>query len=483
MNRLQQAWKILTTRSNDVDNVDLTASNNLFGTIAGSHPAIATTKTFIPIDGQGGIMMLDGTEHKPRWLGLNSPQMQYHAYRFCSPLAAVIDRLAECSSNGRLVLLNEDETPKTNYRKDPKSNRVMNLMRKPNPLQTFVEYDAQQVVYCKTYGYCPVFALGPVGMDKSNTKYMFNLNPYFCRPIPNLNFDPYAESDSENSNPILRWDCTIFNKTFSIPASSVLLIKDAFIDADNIGSMGLPISKVAGLDFWVSNICAAMEADNVLLKKKGPLGVFSYDPKPDMAGWTPMSVEMKKELQDDLSRYGLTLSQLQSVVSKTPIKWVSTSYNVEELGTKNTVRQGIDGICDRFGYPAELMSGKNATYENRNSAGKFLYESNVIPFSLRRMERYQQFFDIEGLWLSYKHLPILQEDIVKAGEARKAKSESLNLDWMAGIISYNEYRKGLELEEIPGKENYYYADYIKDNPQVLPKPAPVKKLKKDAKAA
>lgn len=482
MNRLQLAWKFLTTRE-----VDLTAANSLFGTIGGQMLPISTSKQFIPIDGQGGIMMLDGTDEsrQARWLGLDNKIMQYHAYRYCSPLAAVIDRLAEASSNGIIGFYKEDDTPFINYKKSEKHNRIMNLMRKPNPLQTFGEYDLEQIKYCKIFGYCPVFAAGPVGMDKSYTKYLFNINPYFATPIPNEDYNPYADPDSVNANPILRWDCNLFGYELSIPASAILLIKDSDIGANNIGAMGLPISKVAGLDFWVSNICAAMEADNVLLRKKGPLGIFSYDPRPDMAGWTPMSLDMKKELQDDLRQYGYTLSQLQHVVSKTPMKWISTSYNVEELGTKNTVRQGIDGICDRMGFPAELMSGKNATYENRNSAGKWLYESNVIPFSFRRMERYQQFFDIEGLWLNYDHLPILQEDIVKAGEARKAKSESLNLDWMAGLISYNEYRKGLDLPEVPGKEAYYYADYIKDNPQVLPKPAKVKPIKKakDAKAA
>lgn len=488
MNKLQLAWKVLTSRSfptgDSTGNVDISASQNLFGTLGQSVLPISTTKQFIPIDGQGGIMNLDGTSDRhPRWMGLNNKMMQHQAYMVCSPLSAVIDRLAEASSNGKIVLLHEDDTPYINYRKDPKLNRIMKLMKRPNPLQLFSEYDTQQVIHCKIYGYCPVFMLGPSGMDKSYTKYMFNLNPFFCNPVPNEDYDPYAEADSPNSNPILRWDCNMYGKEFSIPSSMVLLIKDAFVDEESIGNIGLPVSKMAGLDFWVSNICAAMEADNVLLRKKGPLGVFSYDPRPDMAGWQPMSTEIKKELQDDLKKYGLTLSQLQHVVSKTPIKWLSTSYNVEELGTKNTVRQGIDGICDRYGYPAELMSGKNATYENRNSAGKFLYESNVIPFSDRRMERYQQYFDIEGLWLNYNHLPILQEDIVKAGEARKAKAESLSLNWKDGLISYNEYRKGLELPEIEGKDDYYYSDYIKDNPQVLPKPAPVKKISKNGKAA
>ena len=235
--------------------------------------------------------------------------------------------------------------------------------------------------------------------------------------------------------------------------------------------MGLPISKVAGLDYSVSNICAAMEADNVLLKKKGPLGVFSYDPKPDMAGTIPLNPDDKQELQDELARYGLTAGQLQYIISKKPLKWNAMSFNLRDLMTKETVRQGIDSICDRFGYPAELMSGKNATYENRNSAEKYLYQNNIIPFSIRRMSRYNTFFNLDevgaSLSLDYNHLPVLQEDIMKAGQARKAMSESLVLDWESGLITFNEYRKLSNLDEVAGMD-IYYPDWLKLNPTIIP---------------
>jgi hypothetical protein len=209
-----------------------------------------------------------------------------------------------------------------------------------------------------------------------------------------------------------------------------------------------------------------MEADNVLLKKKGPLGVFSHDPKPDMAGWQPLTPKQKDEIQSDLKRYGLTVGQLQYIVSSTPLKWNAMSFNLRDLMTKETVRSGIDGICDRFGYPAELMSGKNATYENRNSAEKFLYQNNIIPFSLRRMARYNTFFSLDEfdarLNLNYNHLPVLQEDIFKAGQARKANSESLNIDWVGGLITWNEYRSSQELDTVAGMD-IYYIDWCKQN--------------------
>ena len=179
-----------------------------------------------------------------------------------------------------------------------------------------------------------------------------------------------------------------------------------------------------------------------------------------------MTPDDKKEIQEDLKQYGLNWHQFQYVVSKIPLKWNAMSFNLRDLMTKETTRQGIDGICDRFGYPAELMSGKNATYENRSSAEKFLYQNNIIPFSLRRMSRYDTFFGLDSsklsLKLNYDHLPVLQEDIMKAGQARKANSESLNIDWVAGIITWNEYRvlQGLDPQ---GGMDIYYVEWCKQN--------------------
>lgn len=460
--------------------IDLSGSTNLFGSLGSKTFPFNTPMGFIPLDGKGTTLDLKGTNVEPRWLDLSSKQMQFWAYCLCSPLAAVIDRLAQADTNGRIEIQNEDGTTKTNVAKNPPMNRVINLLKRPNPLQTWHEFNSQQVVLCKNFGYCPVFALGPSGLDKTYTRWMFNISPKDCTPIYNENFDIYSQDGSPNLNPIKEWIVTIYNRNFTIPASDVMLLKDSYID-QGIQSMGLPISKVAGLDFAISNICAAMEADNVLLKKKGPLGVFSHDPKPDIAGWTPMDSEEKDDLQDDLKRYGLTLGQLQYIVSKTPIKWNAMSFNLRDLMTKETARQGIDMICDRMDYPAELMSGKNATYENRSSAEKFLYQNNIIPFSLRRMARYDEFFGITGLTLDYDHLPVLQEDIMKAGQAFQALSAGIQVLWSSGLLTFNQCMIRLDEDTKEGMD-IYYNEYIKKYPAPVIQLKP-KKPKADAAVA
>jgi hypothetical protein len=483
MNLLQKAWVFVTGRAHDVYPINFPGPAHMFGSMAAGRVPISTQKDFIPVDNVGGTLPLNpDADVSPIWLGLNTIFMQTWAYDYCSPLAAVIDRLAEADTNGRIEFLNPDGSTIPNVNKVPNLYRIKKLFSRPNPLQTWHEFNNEQVVLCKQYGCCPVFAIGPRGMDKSYTKFMINLSREFADPVKNENFDLLSDNE-DNLNPISGWKLRLFGEEYVIPSSDVILVKDGLSPKPNGSNLGLPRAKMEGLDYWISNICAAMEADNVLLKKKGPLGIFSHDPKPDIAGWTPMEATEKDEIQNELTRYGLSWGQLQYVISKVPIKWNPMSFNVRDLMTKETVRQGIDGICDRFGYPAELMSGKNATYENRNSAEKFLYQNNIIPFSLRRMAVYNNFFGIENMVLDYDHLPVLQEDIMKSGQAREAMSASLVMDWQAGMISYNEYRDLQGLDKKPGMDDYFYKDYLKDNPIVVKKQKSTLKPVKSGNAA
>lgn len=440
-------------------------TSSMFGTLGSNKMFQSTTADFIPVDGAGGVVNVKGINVNPQWMGLDSVNMQHLAYVLCSPLASVIDKLAEADTNGVVRFVAEDDEtlkPLENIARVPHLKRIRNLLKKPNPLQTWQEFNSEQIVLCKKYGYCPVYAVCPSGFDKTHTVALFNLNPYFFKPKSDDNFRLFSVEEGEVKSPIKSWYVSLFGEEINIPNEEVFIIKDGFIAT--VDKFGLPISKIAGLDFFISNICAAMEADNVLLKKKGPLGIFSHDPRPDIAGWQPMTPDEKGEVQNELSRYGLTLGQMQYIISRTPIKWNAMSFNVRDLMTKETIRQAIDGICDRFGFPAELMSGKNATYENRSSAEKFLYQNNIIPFSLRRMSSYTEFFGLDDydvkIILSYNHLPVLQEDIEKNARAVKADTEGSSIAWKDGMITRNEYRKKINQPEEAADGDLYYPDWM-----------------------
>lgn len=440
--------------------------SNMFGSIFGNRLSGSKSPVpdFVPDGNSGEVIDIRGDE--AQWLGLENANMQFYAYLYCAPLAAVIDRSAEADINAELKVLKNNNTD--DYATSRVAKDFLRRLMNPNPMQTFEEFRGQQVVYKKIFGYCPVFVYVPTGFQKIDFEYCWNLNPFYWRPVYNNNFSLY-----KNKPIIEAWTCSMFGIEYTISSDKVMLLKDGYVD-NYLREGALPMSKIAGLDFAVSNICAAMEADNVLLRKKGPLGIFSHDPKPDnVSGYVPMDESEKKEIQASLQQYGLSWDKFQYVISKMPLKWNPMSFNVRDLMTKETTRQGIDMICDRFAFPAELMSGKNATYENRSSAEKFFYQQNIIPSACRDMRHYNNYYETADydfkLKLDYDDVAVLQKESKAAAEANKSNSEALDIQYKSGIITKNQYLVGLGQDTVPDGNTYYVEPTKITNNEVPPK--------------
>jgi len=425
-------------------------SQNLFGAIANNFvPPVSTQADFIPTNSIGDTLDIKGAD--ATWLGLRGVNMQYWAYVYCAPLASIIEKIADCDINGypEVLKLSGD------YTQSPVAKRLSGLISKPNAIQTWGQFRGEQVVYKKIFGYCPVLVINPAGfIDNTYASSMWNLPPWKASPVINGSFSLYKKD-----GPISSYNITLYSETLNIDAKNIMLLTDGFA-IDEGSQFSLPLSRVAGLDYAVSNICAAMEADNVLLRKKGPLGVWSNDrPADSFQAYAPMRKDERDELQSELSKYGLKFNQFQQLISRSNIKYVSAGYNVKDLMTKETVRQGIETCCDKFNVPSEVMSFKDVTYANRAAAEQFMYQNNIIPGNMRDMRVYNDFFNLaaNGLKLccDFDDLPVLQEDASNAATAMNTKTDALGKQYRDGLITKNEYRQALGYDAVAGDDKYY----------------------------
>jgi Phage portal protein len=437
-----------------------TSPPNIFGSFGGLNMP-DTNVGFIPVNGEGDVLLLNELlKDGAIWRNLQTKHQQYWAYLFCSPLASVIDRQTNADLNGDIEILLDDG----NYDTSRYAKAVKNRMFAPNPVQDWYEFRAQQMVYKKTYGYALVYTMELASSPDNSFNYLWNLNPLFCEPIPNNEF-----SFVKSPNIIKEWNVSAFNFNATITSEKILILKDGYMEQRD--HLGLPVSKIAGLEWAISNICAAMEADNVLLRKKGPLGFISQDSSKDpVAGYVPLSPKEKVEVQTDLQQYGLSWSQWQYVVTRHGLKWNPMSFNVKDLDTKGTIREGIDMICDRFGYPAELMSGKNATYENRTSSERWLINNVTIPENKRDMLKYSLYYDL-NISEDYSEMPVQQDAVLANGEGLKYRTEALDLQYKSGIITKNDYLKALDMDTVDDGDTYYEPP---KPPKPAALPAPVK---------
>jgi hypothetical protein len=258
-----------------------------------------------------------------------------------------------------------------------------------------------------------------------------------------------------------QYTVTILGRSFKLAANQVMILEDSFHQDENKGFL-LPKSRLVGLDMAVSNLCAAMEADNVLLKKKGPLGFISHDAgavKDSTAGYVPMDKEEKDELQEELKHYGMSWSQFQFAISKTAVKWNPMSFDVKGLGTKETILASARAICQRYGFPYVLFEDSDATYSNQASAHKKLYDDVVLPANARDMKKYDKFFLAKEnnccLKCDYSHLGVFQEDELNRGKARAANATGLQIEYMNDIITKNQWLLTIGEDPVPDGDLYY----------------------------
>jgi len=435
--------------------------NNLFGTIAGPNAfgRMSSDIDFIPTDSNGDIMRLRGQEAV--WLGLRMPMQQKWAYDYCYPLASVIDRMAESDISGEVEILRSEGKGKENEATNPWSTRMRALLLNPNPLQSWEQFRGQQVAYKKTYGYCPVMPIVPAGFEDQPdyAKAIINLPPWLfkCTPTGKYLYQTKIEEF------VKEYSISIMGQTIVLPPSSIFILEDSFIQSFENNFL-LPQSRLVGLDMAVSNLCAAMEADNVLLRKKGPLGFISHDAaatKDSVAGYIPMTNDQKKDIQADLAKYGMSWDQYQYVVSKIALKWIPMSFNVKELGTKETVLASARAICQRFGFPFVLFEDSDATYSNQESAHKKFYDNNVIPNNYRDMAKYNQFFKADEnsckICTDYSELAIFQEDELNAGRAMQAASTGLQISYVNDIITKNQWLEYIGMPNIGPEGDKLYS--------------------------
>ena len=427
--------------------------NDLFGIIAGGYRA-NTLMDFIPLDDYGKIM---NVKSNPMWLGLRNPLEQKLAYESVYALAAVVDKLAEMDTNGIVEILRLKGKGKEDYATGDYALQMNTLLAKPNPLQSWQEFRAQQLVYKRIFGFCPVLPFVPDSMPKYMAQSMINLPPWEFKAYGTKQL-AYTSTIEEIVN---HYKVTLLGKTIELKPDQVFILKDSYVH-DETQDYLLPMSKLVGLDMPVSNLCASLEADNVLLKKRGPLGFISHDSaatKDSVAGYIPMKDREKEELQETLHQYGLSLSQYQYAISRQAVKWNPMSFDVKQLGTKETVIESIKAICHRYGFPYILFDESETTFANGSQAAKDLYQNLIIPNSARDLSVYDQFFEAKEnnaiTKADYSWLPVLQEDEKEKAEAAKAWNEALLIEYQNGLITKNQWLTARGYDTIPGGDVYY----------------------------
>jgi hypothetical protein len=394
-------------------------------------------------------------------IDFNSLNSSLKAYLGCPPVAAVINKKAQAYINGKTWILNTQGKAKGKEATGDIANRVNALMQRPNALQSWKQFEAQNYIYQQMSGYCVVLPVGkPIGFPNYEAKRLWNVPPWMIQVIekPGVNLLAAKSIRDFVESVTMTWG----GLTVPLPLDEIFIFKD-FTPSAN--SFAFPESRLTALNQPVNNIIGAYESRNVLINRRGALGILSNNAK-DGIGQIPIDPIEKQAMEDDFKAYGLLKLQKSVIVTNATVQWQQMGFPTKDLMLFEEIEDDIMRICDAYGFPFPLLSQNNRSSLGSGNEvktfGRDLYQNTIIPEADLLYEQWNEFFDLErnGLVLckDFKHVSALQEDQVNEATARWKRNQALQIEFFMNMKTLNQWCEANNEDPVQGDlgELYYY---------------------------
>ena len=327
------------------------------------------------------------------------------------------------------------------------------ILEKPNPFYSFNDYIAQSVAMRLIEGNSFCYALADESFAKAYYKYA---NAFYVLPSYNVNIKTptnyvyFLTTDIKES--ILYYEVYQNGKYIKIPIDNVLHIKDGYST-----DIKAP-SRLTSQTYTISNLMAVYEARNVIYTKRGALGAL-VSAKTDSVGLKNLSEKDKQILNDTFNRrYGLQYDKSQTIISEIPATWLQMGMSIQDLEPfRETLNDAIQ-IASAYNIDQILVPReKDANYTNKETAEAAFYPSVLFPLleqELREQSKFMGLLDA-GLYFDYyfDNVPVLEASKNQKSEAQKKVSERCKIEFDNGLITLNDWRTQIGLEEM--KEPIY----------------------------
>lgn len=375
------------------------------------------------------------------------------AYQSCPPFTAVINKLAKNYVNGKTWVM---DIKKGKESQSPFANILRQRLGRPNPLQTWSEFEAQQDIFINLFGWCPLLPIIPLGFkDVKDATSWWNIPTCICEPVENNSKWYNATSLSGIVDSIkIRYK----NEVSELPMDKIFIFRD-FVPS--FQSMAFPDSRVRSLELPINNIIGAFKSRNVLINYRGALGIISSES--DKSGYIPIKPNDKEDLQRDFLRHGLLSNQWKFIITSAAVKWQQIGIPTRELMLFEEIQDDIYRICDAYDFPSPLMaSDKNNALGGSNQAPAMasLYQNAIIPTSISRYEQWNNFLKCtdNGVRMEkdYSHIPALQANKVEEGRARLYDNQGYLIMWQQNLITANQWLEALGMDTVNGFDVYFH---------------------------
>lgn len=377
-----------------------------------------------------------------------------NAYEGCPPLTAIINKKAAAYTNGKTWVMDL----KGKESATPYAVKIRERLAKPNPIQTWKQFEAQQKIFVDCFGFSILLPIMPVGYNKViDCTSMWNIPPSMLE---------IKESDklfyqSDLSGMIDKITLCYKGERTDITGKPIFIFKD-FIPSFH--SMIFPDSRIKSNARPISNIIGALESRGVLINYRGALGILSSTN--DKFGYVPIKPETKKELQRDFMRYGLGNDQWKFIITSASLNWQQMGIPTKDLMLFEEIEADVDMLTDSWGVPIDLLAGsQRKTYQNALAAQAGFYQDTIIPEADNIYDMWNVVFDTANnkckIEKDFSHIAALQADKVEQGRAFQYQANALLILWQQNMITANQYLERCEFDTLPGTEgDQYYFEWL-----------------------
>ena len=374
----------------------------------------------------------------PVWI---DTQDLWRLYATIPHLNVVINKRAELLSLGKIGLRKIDTG------EEIIEHDVLKLLRKPNPLQARAEWVTQYLTFKDVYANIPIYKLFGVEGMKRIPDAMWNLPPSMVKIIPTGKI--FNQTKIEDIIKEYRL-CYAGNETIFTP--SQILFKN-----DNVGSEYLKSdSKIIALAKPLSNIEGALQTQNVLIQEHGAYGMISSSSK-DETGAVPLGKAERERIEKMEQRdYGNRNGQRRKIITNASLTYTPMSFPIKDMLLTESNEEHFRMILSSYGVDDRVFpSSKDATWENKKQGLIMTIQNSIQPEGDDLCQTLNEDFGLteEGieLYMTFNHLPIMQEDKQLKENARKTRAETNTILYDKRLLSIEAFARdmGIDIKDVP----------------------------------
>jgi phage portal protein BeeE len=205
-------------------------------------------------------------------------------------------------------------------------------------------------------------------------------------------------------------------------------------------------SPMTPIHMPISNIRAAYQFRNVIMTKRGAIGILSTDKK-DASGAIPLTMQERQRIEEAYKRsYGIGDKQIQAIMTSVNLRWQAMSYPTKDLMLFEEVDADFRTIIDQYGLNDNIFSReKGSTFTNMAEGMEQAYQSTIIPeaeeLAMNKSQKYGLIERGQFLELDYSHIPVLQENQTEKADALSKKADAVLKLQQSLIYSNDEIRE------------------------------------------